>query len=99
MASQMCAIGQTGSALRCERAFKQGPSALCTQRFSRRHLVCRATQVSSQHTSKVFSHLSRYLHEQAQDHAVGRSHVQDVMCLVTKHGFGYMKDYFRFHHL
>lgn len=57
MASQMSATGQNGTALRCERAFKQGPSARCTQRFSRRHLVCRATQVNSQYTSDRFSRL------------------------------------------
>ena len=46
MASQMCALGQTGSALRCDRAFTQAPSVRCSQRFSRRHLVCRAAKVS-----------------------------------------------------
>ncbi len=45
MASQMCALGQTGSALRCDRVFKQAPSVRCSQRFNKRHLVCRAAKV------------------------------------------------------
>ena len=45
MASQVCNLGSSSPALRCDRAFKQAPSARCTLRTSKRLLVCRAAQV------------------------------------------------------
>ena len=45
MASQAYNLGSSSPALRCEKAFKQAPSARCTLRTTKRLLVCRAAQV------------------------------------------------------